>query len=85
MILRTRAVPLLAAAVAASVLLTTGDIGAARPGHDSGGFGVLETLINTPGVSTREQLVRDRIRAILPVWARPEVDAKGNLLVVAGP
>ena len=85
MIRRTRSRSLLPASIAVAVLLATGDLGAARPGRDNGSFGVLETLINTPGVSTREQSVRDRIRALLPAWARPEVDPKGHLVVVAGP
>src|SRR2546425_6317270 len=85
MIGRARTVLLSLASITAAVLASTGDIRAARPGREGGSFGILEALINTPGVSTREQGVRDRIRALLPAWARPEVDAKGNLLVAAGP
>ena len=62
-----------------------GETMAARPAREGGSFSILETLINTPGVSTREQAVRDRIRALLPSWAKADVDAKGNLLVAAGP
>jgi len=58
---------------------------AARPAREGGSFTILSTLVETPGVSTREQAVRDRVRSLLPSWARPDVDAKGNLLVAAGP
>jgi len=71
--------------IGAALLAAAPDAGAARPGRPGGGFDILESLIATPGVSTREQLVRDRIRTLLPAWARPDVDAKGNLLVVTGP
>ena len=82
---RARTVLLSLASITAAVLAGAGDIRAARPGREGGSFGILEALINTPGVSTREQGVRDRIRSLLPAWARPAVDAKGNLLVTVGP
>jgi len=78
-----RSYPLGLASVFAAILVCAGDVLAA--GRESGSFGTLEILVNTPAVSTREQPVRDRIRSLLPAWARPEVDAKGNLLVTAGP
>ena len=65
--------------------LATREATAARASRDEGSFAILETLVNTPGVSTREQPVRDKIRSLLPSWAHPEVDAKGNLLVTVGP
>jgi putative aminopeptidase FrvX len=45
---------------------------------------LLTTLIAIPGVSGAEGPVRDEIRKHLPAWAKPEVDAKGNLLVTFG-
>jgi putative aminopeptidase FrvX len=48
-------------------------------------FALLQELVETPGVSGREDRVRDVIRRLLPAWTRPEIDAKGNLLVAAGP
>jgi len=60
------------------------EVRAARTAREGGSFAVLEMLTNTPGVSTREQGVRERIRSLLPSWARPEVDARGNMLVAAG-
>ncbi len=73
--------------VPSAILLAAipGQVRAARTARDGGSFAILETLVETPGVSTREQGVRERIRTLLPAWARPEVDAKGNLLVAAGP
>src|SRR5439155_15495978 len=73
------------AVVVCAGLALGGETMAARPAREGGSFSILETLINTPGVSTREQAVRDRIRALLPSWAKADVDAKGNLLVAAGP
>jgi len=67
------------------VLVLCGQAGAARPAREGGSFSILEILVNTPGVSTREQPVRDRVRSLLPSWARADVDARGNLLVAAGP
>ncbi|OLC56275.1 MAG: hypothetical protein AUH92_00525 [Acidobacteria bacterium 13_1_40CM_4_69_4] len=63
----------------------SGEARAARPAREDASFSILETLVDTPGVSTREQAVRERIRSLLPSWARADVDAKGNLLVAAGP
>jgi len=48
-------------------------------------FAILKQLVETPGVSTREDRVRDVIRRLLPAWANPEVDTRGNLRVDAGP
>ncbi len=71
--------------IGALILAAAGNAPAARPAKEGGSFGILETLVNVPGVSTREQEVRERIRSLLPLWARPDVDARGNLLVAAGP
>jgi putative aminopeptidase len=46
---------------------------------------LLAALIARPGVSGAEGPVREEIRARLPAWARPEVDAAGNLTVRVGP
>jgi putative aminopeptidase FrvX len=48
-------------------------------------FALLEELVEVPGVSGREEGVRDLIRRLMPAWARPEADARGNLLVTVGP
>lgn len=85
MIVRGRSRHLALAFLAAGMLIGAGDARAARSGREGGSFGILQTLVETPAVSTREQPVRDRIRGLLPAWAHPEVDAKGNLLVTAGP
>jgi putative aminopeptidase len=77
--MRHRALVALPLAVLPGVLL------AARSARESGSFAILQTLLETPGVSTREQGVRDRIRALLPSWAKSETDSRGNLLVAAGP
>ena len=73
------------ALVALSLAALPGVLLAARSTREGGSFAILETLVETPGVSTREQGVRDRIRSLLPSWARSETDARGNMLVAAGP
>jgi len=80
-----RVVVLSALATALALAAAAGDVRAARGARDTGSFATLQTLLEIPGVSTREQAVRDRIRALLPSWAKPEVDVRGNLLVAAGP
>jgi len=77
--MRHRALVALAFAAIPGVLL------AARSGREGGSFAILQTLVETPGVSTREQGVRDKIRSLLPSWAKSETDSRGNLLVAAGP
>lgn len=42
------------------------------------------SLIAIPAASGAEGPVREEIRRRLPAWARPEVDAKGNILVTFG-
>jgi len=42
------------------------------------------SLIAIPAVSGAEGPVREEIRKRLPAWAKPETDAKGNLLVTFG-
>jgi putative aminopeptidase len=50
----------------------------------SGTFGHLAALVEAYGVSGHEAAVREVVRARLPKWAKPEVDAKGNLTVTFG-
>ncbi len=45
---------------------------------------VLETLVESYGVSGMESPVRDAVRRLLPGWARSEVDSAGNIWVRAG-
>ncbi len=45
---------------------------------------LLGTLISRYGVSGAEGPVRDEILRQLPAWAKPEVDAKGNVVVTFG-
>jgi putative aminopeptidase FrvX len=63
------------------------DLPAAGPAEkDSRSFAVLEPLMLIPGVSGREEKVREAILKLLPAWAQSAavVDARGNLLVSAG-
>ncbi len=46
--------------------------------------GVLRELIARYGVSGAEAPVREEILRRLPTWAKPEVDAKGNVIVTLG-
>jgi putative aminopeptidase FrvX len=45
---------------------------------------LLAALISRYGVSGAEKPVRDEILHRLPAWAKPEVDAKGNVTVTVG-
>jgi putative aminopeptidase FrvX len=47
-------------------------------------FGLLAPLVETYGVSGRETPVREVIAKRLPAWTKPEVDARGNLIVTFG-
>lgn len=47
-------------------------------------FAHLDVLIAAYGVSGHETAVREAVATRLPRWARPEVDAKGNLTVSFG-
>ncbi len=47
-------------------------------------FSILKDLIETPGVSGSEEPVREKVRAYLPAWTKPQVDNKGNLIVTFG-
>ena len=64
---------------------TAGDSGvkpARRP--PTGVFGLVAPLVETYGVSGHETAVREAVAKRLPAWARPEVDARGNLTVSFG-
>jgi len=56
----------------------------ARPNLPTGVFGLLAPLVETYGVSGRETAVREAVANRLPAWAKPVVDAKGNLIVTFG-
>lgn len=45
---------------------------------------MVSALIDRYGVSTAEQPVREHILSQLPKWAKPEVDAKGNIRINFG-
>jgi putative aminopeptidase FrvX len=45
---------------------------------------ILKQLIAQYGVSHHEEAVREQIKRLLPPWAKPETDAAGNLIVIAG-
>jgi putative aminopeptidase FrvX len=50
----------------------------------SGVFGLVAPLVETYGVSGHETAVREAVAKRLPAWAKPEVDARGNLTVSFG-
>ncbi len=45
---------------------------------------VLADLIRAYGASTREEPVRERVKALLPKWAQPDADEAGNLILRVG-
>jgi putative aminopeptidase FrvX len=47
-------------------------------------FSVLRELVETPVESGAEEPIRQKVRAHLPAWTKPEVDEKGNLIVTFG-
>jgi putative aminopeptidase FrvX len=47
-------------------------------------FTVLKTLLEPAGVSGHEAPVRGALLSLLPAWAKPEVDQKGNVTVRFG-
>src|SRR5262249_49920029 len=49
-------------------------------GHPS----TLQTLIETYGASGHEEAVREKVKALLPKWAKPDTDAAGNLILHLG-
>jgi putative aminopeptidase FrvX len=42
---------------------------------------ILRQLVESYGVSTHEGPVREAIKRLLPPWAKPETDARGNLIL----
>jgi putative aminopeptidase len=60
------------------------EAGLARAGTLPGIFGTLAPLVEVYGVSGHEAAVRDAIAKRLPAWAKPQVDANGNLTVTFG-
>jgi putative aminopeptidase FrvX len=65
----------------------TGRVGSilSRPDDEpSGAFRNLAPLIQEYGVSGHETSVREAVARQLPKWAKPEVDAKGNLTMSFG-
>ena len=56
----------------------------ARPVPPAGMFGLLAPLVEAYGVSGHETAVREEVAKRLPSWAKPAVDAKGNLTVTFG-
>ncbi len=54
------------------------------PAPAQGVFGLLEPLVQSYGVSGHEAAVREEVAKRLPGWAKPQVDAKGNLTVTFG-
>ena len=61
-----------------------GSILGSVPDPPAGVFRNLAPLVETYGVSGHETAVRDAVMKQLPKWARPEVDAKGNLVLSFG-
>lgn len=45
---------------------------------------VLPLLVESYGVSTYEKAVREKIKSLLPSWAKPTVDQRGNLVLTVG-
>jgi putative aminopeptidase FrvX len=71
---------------AAALSRTTdgGSGGGAGPQPPRGVFGLVAPLVETYGVSGHEDAVRETVAKRLPAWAKPQVDARGNLTVSFG-
>jgi putative aminopeptidase FrvX len=61
-----------------------GAFGLGVPGKAPATTALLTALVNEYGVSYREGPVRDRIKTLLPPWAKPEADDAGNLILALG-
>lgn len=70
--------------VPAPVIAAPPAAAAAEPPALSPIFAVLKELLESYGVSGHEAPVREAILKMLPGWAKPEVDAKGNITVSFG-
>jgi len=68
--------------VAPEGLPMPGDVALGPP--PTGAFRTLATLIDAYAVSGHETEARMAVEKLLPAWAKPEVDAKGNLTVSFG-
>jgi putative aminopeptidase len=53
----------------------------ARPASAPGNEAILKQVIETYGVSSHERNVAREIAQLLPSWAKPEMDAAGNLIL----
>jgi putative aminopeptidase FrvX len=60
------------------------DYGIGVPGKAPTTTALLTTLVNEYGVSYHEGPVRDRVKTLLPRWAKPETDDAGNLILHLG-
>jgi putative aminopeptidase len=60
------------------------DFGLGLPGKAPTTTALLTALVNEYGVSYHEGPVRDRIRTLLPPWAKPETDDAGNFILPLG-
>ena len=78
--------PAAADGASAASRTTAGHGGGGRTGPQPAGgvFGLVAPLVETYGVSGHEAPVREAVARRLPAWARPEVDARGNLTVSFG-
>src|SRR6202166_1502458 len=56
--------------------------GSISSGHDH--FDDLQLLTATYGASGHEEAVREKVKELLPAWAKPETDAAGNLVLKMG-
>jgi len=56
----------------------------ARPKVAPAPAAVLAQLVERYGMSERETAVREAVAQLLPAWAKPETDTKGNLLLRLG-
>lgn len=76
----------LAAGPANSAIVTHAPLAAppARAATGSQTFTMLKELIERHGVSGHEGPVRELVRKMLPAWAKPTVDDKGNLSITFG-
>ena len=63
------------------------DVSGSNVGWGSSGGAVpddLRVLAETYGASGHEEAVRERVKNLLPSWAKPETDAAGNLVLKMG-
>jgi putative aminopeptidase FrvX len=63
---------------------SSADLALGVPGKPPTTTALLTTLVTEYGVSYHEGPVRDRVKTLLPPWARPETDDAGNLILQLG-